>query len=108
MVLLGLSGQAATKWRELMMMDIDMLRSNVAIAEMLDEHDEKVSAEVAAGAEASARATDILRILDKRCVVLTVQERERITACTDLETLDRWFDSALNVVTDVVDFFNQP
>jgi hypothetical protein len=44
---------------------------------------------------AESRAADILRILDRRGIEASEAARERITGCTDLETLGTWFDRAL-------------
>jgi hypothetical protein len=41
------------------------------------------------------RAEDILRILDLRGVEVPEAARERITSCTDLDTLGTWFDRAV-------------
>jgi hypothetical protein len=45
------------------------------------------------------RAEDILRILAVRGVHVDEVARRRILACTDVATLDRWFDKALNATT---------
>lgn len=57
-----------------------------------------------AEAKARGRAEDVLRILDKRRLVLTAEQREKVLSCTDLEILDRWFDAALDA-TSVGDVF---
>jgi predicted transposase YdaD len=51
------------------------------------------------------RAEGVLRILTTRGVQLGDEARQRILACTDAATLDRWFDRALNASTlsDVLD-----
>ncbi|MFI7295481.1 hypothetical protein [Streptomyces sp. NPDC050121] len=41
---------------------------------------------------------DILRILGLRGIVVFDDARERITSCTDLDTLGVWFDRALTAV----------
>ncbi len=46
-----------------------------------------------------ARAEAILRILTARGVQADEAARQRILACTDVTTLDRWFDLALNATT---------
>ncbi|WP_164020125.1 Rpn family recombination-promoting nuclease/putative transposase [Pyxidicoccus trucidator] len=46
-----------------------------------------------------ARAEDILRILTVRCVHVDEEARQRILNCTDMATLDRWFDKSLNATT---------
>jgi hypothetical protein len=47
----------------------------------------------------------ILRLLTARGVQVDEAARQRILSCTDLETLDRWFDRALNATAlrDVLD-----
>jgi len=48
-----------------------------------------------AAGEAKGRAKDVLRILASQGVQVDDTTRQRILACTDLATLDRWFDRAL-------------
>ena len=48
---------------------------------------------------AVGRAEDILRILAARGMHVDEESRQRILTCTDLATLDRWFDKALNATT---------
>ncbi|PIB09096.1 MULTISPECIES: hypothetical protein [Streptomyces] len=49
--------------------------------------------------EAKGRAEDILRILDVRDIEVPESDRERITTCTDLDTLGTWFDRALTATS---------
>ncbi|HYO54222.1 Rpn family recombination-promoting nuclease/putative transposase [Archangium sp.] len=51
------------------------------------------------------RAEDVLRILAARGVHVGDEAQQRILACMDAATLDRWFDRALNATTlsDVLD-----
>jgi hypothetical protein len=46
--------------------------------------------------QARGRAEDVLRILAARGVSVDEASRQRILGCTDLSTLDAWFDRALN------------
>lgn len=46
---------------------------------------------------AQARAEDVLRILSKRGIPVDDGTGQRILGCTDLETLDQWFDRALTI-----------
>ncbi|WP_079665039.1 hypothetical protein [Streptomyces sp. 3214.6] len=55
-------------------------------------------AEGEAKGRAEGRAEDILRILGLRGVDVPEDARERITSCTDLDTLGTWFDRALTAV----------
>ncbi len=41
----------------------------------------------------------LLRLLERRGIVLTDEDRARIAACADAATLDRWFDLALGAKT---------
>jgi flagellar biosynthesis/type III secretory pathway protein FliH len=51
------------------------------------------------------RAEDVVRILTARGVQADEAARQRILSCSDLATLDRWFDRALNAtaLSDVLD-----
>jgi hypothetical protein len=51
------------------------------------------------------RTEAVLRILAARGVHVGDEARQRIVTCTDLATLDRWFDRALNAtaLSDVLD-----
>lgn len=44
---------------------------------------------------AKGQAHAILRVLARRNIAVSDEQRERITACTDGETLDRWLDLAV-------------
>jgi len=46
-----------------------------------------------------ARAEAVLRILAARGVLVGDEAQQHILACTDMATLDRWFDRALNATT---------
>jgi hypothetical protein len=52
-----------------------------------------------------ARAEYVLRTLTARGVRVDEAARQRILSCTDLATLDHWFDRALNAtsLSDVLD-----
>ncbi|GAA1271299.1 hypothetical protein [Streptomyces javensis] len=41
----------------------------------------------------------MLRVLEKRGIASPPETRDRITHCTDLDALDRWFDRAFTVST---------
>ncbi|MFJ4690993.1 hypothetical protein [Streptomyces sp. NPDC088766] len=49
--------------------------------------------------KAEDRASLVLRVLDKRGVDVPEGTRERITSCTDLDTLTLWFDRSLTATT---------
>jgi predicted transposase/invertase (TIGR01784 family) len=54
---------------------------------------------------AEGKRSSLLRLLVSRGFDLTEDARTRITACADIETLDRWFDNAL-VARTVADVFS--
>ncbi len=59
----------------------------------------KGKAEGEAKGEARGKAQAILRVLDRRGVVLALDQRERILACSDVATLDRWLDAAVTAAS---------
>jgi hypothetical protein len=60
-----------------------------------------------ARAERAERLADvIMRALESRKLAITDSARAIITSCTDLDTLDRWFDRAFTV-TDVDELFSE-
>jgi hypothetical protein len=48
---------------------------------------------------AEGKAEAVLKILTKRRLTTTPLQRRQIEECTDLETLDRWFDQALTAAS---------
>ncbi|GAB2809476.1 hypothetical protein GCM10022221_03560 [Actinocorallia aurea] len=51
-------------------------------------------AEGLAEGEARGKAESVLRVLRRRGLHVSGEVRDRVLECTDLETLDRWFDAA--------------
>ena len=49
--------------------------------------------------KAEGKAEDLLKILARRGVVVSDEQRARILACRDLPTLDRWLDLAFGVAS---------
>ncbi|MFF8100964.1 hypothetical protein ACF07S_14515 [Streptomyces sp. NPDC016640] len=60
--------------------------------------EEKYLKGVAEG-RAESKAEDILRVLKVRGLTVSDDDRERITTCTDLDTLTAWFDRSLTTTT---------
>jgi hypothetical protein len=58
---------------------------------------ERAYLEGQAEGQAAGEAALILRLLEKRGVLVSEGVRERVTSCTDLDTLTLWFDRALTV-----------
>ncbi|MFI8307613.1 hypothetical protein ACIF80_30195 [Streptomyces sp. NPDC085927] len=58
--------------------------------------------------KAEGRAEDILRVLKVRGLAVSDTVRERVTACTDLDTLSVWFDRSLTATTAEGVFQEEP
>jgi hypothetical protein len=58
--------------------------------------------------KAEDRASLILRVLDKHGISVHEDTRDRITSCTDLDTLALWFDRALTATTAEALFAEEP
>jgi hypothetical protein len=54
--------------------------------------------------ELKARHDVLLRLLSRAGFVLTLENRTRILACTDVATLDKWVDNVLGAKS-IVDVF---
>jgi hypothetical protein len=50
-----------------------------------------------AEAKAEGMAESVLQVLAHRGIAVSDEARERIAACRDMETLERWFDKAFSV-----------
>lgn len=92
---LGLgSAPAAKTWRHLMTVDLAFFRSETS--ERLRAEGRVLGREEG---RAQGRAEDILRILERRGIETPETVRDQVTSCTDLGTLDTWFDRALTATT---------
>ncbi|MDT3724807.1 hypothetical protein ROS62_07855 [Streptomyces sp. DSM 41972] len=58
---------------------------------------EEMYLEAKSRGKAESRAESILRVLEVQGVPVSDEVRERITTCTDLDTLTTWFDRCLTV-----------
>jgi hypothetical protein len=47
----------------------------------------------------TAKAQDVLKIIDARAIDVTDEQRDQVSSCTDIAQLDQWFDSALTAQT---------
>ncbi|PXX69046.1 hypothetical protein DFR70_102732 [Nocardia tenerifensis] len=81
---------AAETWRQLMSIDLSFFRSETS-QRLRDEGRIEGRSEGVAGS--------ILRILERRGVVVDDGVRERLTSCTDLALLERWLDRSLTVTS---------
>jgi len=61
-----------------------------------DARDEAVAASLAAGVT-EGQAKSVLMFLEARALLPTDAERERILACREVTTLERWIKRAVNV-----------
>lgn len=84
-------GPARETWRKLMAVGTYFPGRGTIVEESYLKGEEKG---VEKGVE-KGRAQDILRLLEKRGVPTSDAVRARITDCTDLDALDRWFDRAI-------------
>ena len=53
------------------------------------------SQQLRAEGRAEGRGDAVLRVLDKRGVALSEDQRARVAGCTDLDQLDEWLDRAV-------------
>ncbi|GAA2290356.1 hypothetical protein OKJ48_34180 [Streptomyces kunmingensis] len=96
----GLSKRpAAQQWRHLMAVDLSFYNSDMS-EEIRDEG--RVQGRAQGRAQGEAKA--VLRILEKRGVLVSDEARERIASCADLDTLDLWLDRSVTAV-DVAELF---
>ncbi|MEU2251705.1 hypothetical protein ABZ540_00845 [Nocardia xishanensis] len=94
---MGLGASPAAKtWRKLMSLDLTFFRS---------ESSQRLRAEGHAEGHAEGVCGSILRVLDRRGIAVSEEVHDRITTCTDRDTLQTWLDRSL-VVTDVQDLFH--
>jgi hypothetical protein len=61
-------------------------------------HDQGI-AEGEANGEAKGKAEAVLKLLDARHLIPSVEQRQRVASCTDALQLDRWFDRAITAAT---------
>ncbi len=91
------------KWRELMATYLPPFVSEFRL-EGIRQGREECREEGREAGLAEGRAQDILRILDRRGIVVDDDARQTIMACTDLSTLDTWLDRSL-AATQVSELF---
>jgi hypothetical protein len=87
---------ARAKWRELQMPVGSYYPGQ---GTLIEEKYLEGKADGEAEGKAKDRATLILRVLEKHAVDVPEDIRERITSCTDLDTLMLWFDRSLTATT---------
>lgn len=73
------------------------------LQKILDEgrnqgHDQGLSEGLSRGL-AKAKAADVLTVLEAREIAVSAEIREKVLACTDLATLDRWIRRAATLKT---------
>ena len=73
--------------------------ARAALEEMMHTQGVEFQSEFARRHTALGQARAVLRVLDKRGLTLSEAQQQRITECTDPETLDRWLDRALTVTS---------
>lgn len=80
---------AGAIWRQMMAMDTSFYRSSFSRQLRAEGR-----AEGLAEGSAEGRSDAVLRVLDKRGVVLSEEQRARVAGCIDLDQLDAWLDRA--------------
>ena len=55
---------------------------------------------------AAGEAGSILKVLGARKIAVSVEQQERILACTDIAVLDRWIEKAVTV-TSAAELFTE-
>lgn len=69
------------------------------VATDLSFYTSPISEEIREEGRAVGRAEDILRLLDRRGIDVSADDRERIRTCDDLDDLSRWFDRAITATS---------
>ena len=69
------------------------------IRNFLNAAERRTYDKVKAETKAETKAEAVLKILTKRRLTTTPLQRRQIETCTDLKTLDRWFDQALTAAS---------
>jgi len=87
---LGDDSPAAQQWRDLMVVHTSFFKS---------QSSQLIRAEGRAQGEAHARAEVIVQALGFRGLEVTDAVRDRVTACTDVDTLQRWFARVFTATT---------
>ncbi|MEV7857646.1 hypothetical protein AB0O86_02015 [Streptomyces hirsutus] len=77
---------AADFWRYLMAADLSFFQSETAQS-------------LRAEGRVEGRVEDILRLLQGRGIEVSEEDRERVTGCRDLDTLDVWFTRAITATS---------
>ncbi|MFF0104781.1 hypothetical protein [Streptomyces hirsutus] len=77
---------AAVFWRYLMAADLSFFQSETAQS-------------LRAEGRVEGRVEDILRLLQGRGIEVSEEDRERVTGCRDLDTLDVWFTRAITATS---------
>jgi hypothetical protein len=85
------------------LLEEDMLQTDGFVFE--SDIGQRAQAEGMAEGRARGMAEALLRILARRGLIVGAGERERVVACTDLDTLDAWVDRALTAqsIKEVLD-----
>jgi hypothetical protein len=90
----------AQKWKELMMLmttDVESVRANPVLGEVLRKVEDEAKAEGVAEGRAEGVAEGVLTVLEDREIEVTEAQRARILAVHDRDMLRRWLRLALHV-----------
>ncbi|MGR8008919.1 hypothetical protein [Streptomyces hypolithicus] len=97
---------AAQIWRNLMSVDLSFFRSETA-QRLRSEGEATGEARGEARGEAKGLAKSIVVLLTQRGIDVPDDTRDRITTCTDLDTLGTWFTRAVTA-TSAEELFAEP
>jgi putative restriction endonuclease len=78
---------------------LDAAAADDAVIEALAAKDNPALRRMKAAAEAQGIAKSILRILEKRGIAVSADQRQGILSCTDLDRLNHWLDQAALATT---------
>ncbi|MFI6639261.1 hypothetical protein [Streptomyces sp. NPDC050504] len=81
---------AAHQWRNLMAVDLSFYTSEIW---------QEARSEARSEGRVEGRAEDVLRLLDRRGIDVSDEQRERVMSCADLDVLGEWFDRAVTAAT---------
>lgn len=95
---LSKSGSALTLWRNYMATDLSFYTSPIS-EEIREEGREEGREQGRQEGKAQGCSKAILRLLERRGIEVSDEDRERIQSCTDLDILGHWFDRAITATS---------
>ncbi|HEY2291100.1 MAG TPA: Uma2 family endonuclease [Thermoanaerobaculia bacterium] len=78
---------------------LDAATADDAVAEALEAKDNPALRRMKVAAEAQGIAKSILKVLERRGIAVSADQRQEILSCIDLDRLSHWLDQAVLAVT---------